>query len=388
MRDFEYINPARIIFGSKPYERIKNIIEENGVKSLLMIYSGEFIKTLGIYQNIEKICAELDIVFAQNGNVVPNPKVELVRELIEVGRKEKTDFIIAVGGGSSIDTAKAVSAGLYYDGDVWDFFEGKAEIKKAVPIGVISTIPASGSETSNAAIISNGLHKKGVEDEKLIPVFAVLNPDYLTTLPKFQLAAGISDILSHLLERYFTNTEHVDATDFMLEGAIKALLLNGERLAENKSDKDALAEAQWLAIVGHNNLLDTGRESDWASHRVEHEISAQYGITHGEGMAVVMLAYIRYLAKRHPEKPAQLANRLYGIDYHDYTEGQMTELLAERLLEFYKKLGLRTSLTEMEIDGTHFDEMALRATSGGSCTVGHYYPLDMEKFVEVLNYAL
>jgi alcohol dehydrogenase YqhD (iron-dependent ADH family) len=174
----------------------------------------------------------------------------------------------------------------------------------------------------------------------------------------------------------------------LIEGALKALMLNGERVMENPSDYDARAEVQWLASIAHNNLLDTGRESDWASHRIEHELSAQYGITHGEGMAVVMLAYLKYVAIKHPEKTAQLANRLYGIDYSNYSKEQMTLKLIENFSNFYKMLGLRTTLTEMGIDDSHFEEMAMRATSNNTNPVGHYYPLDKDKFVEVLKLAL
>lgn len=388
MVDFEYCNPARIIFGTEPYGKVEAFLRTKGVKTLLMVYSGEFVKELGIYQNIEKICEKLSIEFVANGSVVPNPKIELVRDLVAIGKKKKVDFILAVGGGSSVDTAKAVSVGIPYEEDVWDFFEGKAQIEEAIPVGVISTIPASGSETSNAAIISNGYHKVGIEDEKIIPVFAVMNPAYTRTLPKYQSACGISDILSHLLERYFTNTEHVDTTDFLIEGAIKALLLNGARVMENPSDYHARAEVQWLASIAHNNLLNTGRESDWASHRVEHELSAQYGIIHGEGMAVVMLGYIKYVSEHHPRKTAQLANRLFGIDYHDHDERKMTLLLADRLHEFYKKLELKTSLRELGIDDAHFAEMANRATADDTKPVGHYYPLDVKRFIEVLKLSL
>ena len=372
MIDFEYVNPARIIFGEKPYGKVAEMLKKLSVKSLMMVYSGDFVKTLGIFQEIESICKENNIRFVENGNVVPNPKVELVRELVELGRENNTDFVLAVGGGSSVDTAKAVAMGIPYDGDVWDFFEGKATLDEALPIGVISTIPASGSETSNAAIISSGLNKLGYEDEKIIPQFAVMNPHYTKTLPLYQSACGISDILSHLLERYYTNTECVDTTDYLIEGACKALMLNGERIMTNPENYNARAEVQWLASIAHNNLLDTGRASDWASHRIEHELSAQYGIVHGEGMAVVMLAYLRYVAEKHPKKTAQLANRLFDVDYSNYTEKEMTLKLANNLEAFYKMLGLKTTLTEMNIDETHFEEMALRATKDDTAPVGHY----------------
>ncbi|MCH3962209.1 MAG: iron-containing alcohol dehydrogenase [Solobacterium sp.] len=387
MLDFEYINPARIIFGENPYGKIADQLSRLKVKSLLMVYSGDFIKTLGIYQEIKRICSEQHITFISNGNVVPNPKIELVHDLISVGRDNHVDFVLAVGGGSSVDTAKATALGIPYTGDVWDFFEGKAEPVSVLPIGVISTIPASGSETSNAAIISNGLNKLGFESEFIIPKFAVMNPQYTRTLPIYQSACGISDILSHLLERYWTNTEHVDTTDYLIEGAAKAVMLNGKRIMKHPDDYNARAEIQWLASISHNNLLNTGRQDDWASHRIEHEISAQYGITHGEGMAVVMLAYVKYCASRHPKKMAQFANRVFDIDYTNYTEEEMVFQLADRLENFYKELNIKTTLTEMKIDDVHFEDMALRATKNDTSPVGHYYPLNKDKIIEVLKIA-
>lgn len=387
MVDFEYVNPARIIFGTQPYDKVADLLREQGVRSLLLVYSGDFVKELGIFGEIEKICRDGGIHFVSDGGVVPNPRVELVRKLVETGRREGTDFVMAAGGGSAIDTAKAVAIGIPYDGDVWDFYSGDAAIEAALPVGVISTLPASGSETSNASILSKDLSKVGVEDNRLIPRFAVMNPEYTLGLPAFQTACGVADILSHLLERYFTNTEHVDTTDYLIEGAVRALMVNGIRVMEAPGDIHARAEVQWLASIAHNNLLDTGRVSDWASHRIEHELSAQYGITHGEGMAVVLLAYLKYVAVRNPHKTAQLCNRLFHVDYKNHTEREMTEILADYLKGFFVKLGLRTSLRELSIDGRDFEAMALRATNHGSGTVGHYYPLDAEKFVEVLRLA-
>lgn len=388
MINFNYYNPAEIIFGKGSEKELKKKLEEHKVSSLLLIYSGEFVKSLGIFSVVENACKELNIKFVECGDVVPNPKVELVRNLVDTARNNETDFILAVGGGSSIDTAKAVALGALYENDVWDFFDGKKAVEKALPIGVISTIPASGSETSNASIISNGLFKCGVEDNVIIPKFAIMNPEFTMGLPKFQTSAGISDILSHLLERYFTTTKHVDTTDYLIEGAVKALLINGERVNKNPQDFDARSEVMWLATIAHNNLLDTGRMSDWASHRIEHELSAQYGINHGEGMAVIMLAYIKYMAEVLPEKMAQLANRIFGTDYNNYTHKEMALKLADNLEIFYKSLGLCTRLSELKINEDDFELMANRATANDSNKIGHYKALGVKEFVEVLKLAL
>lgn len=386
MISFEYYNPAKIIFGEESEKNLKGLLESYNVKSLLLVYSGDFIKTLGIYSVIEDAVNELGIKFSENGNVVPNPSVELVRELVKQGKKDNVDFVLAVGGGSSIDTAKAVALGIPYDGDVWDFFEKGAQAKEVLNIGVIATTASSGSETSNAAIISNGEWKLGFEDDRIIPKFAIMNPKFTAGLPRFQTFVGVADVLSHLLERYFSDAKHSDTTDYLIEGAIRALLLNADRLIENPQDVNARAEVQWLASVAHNNFLDAGRIADWGSHRIEHELSAQYGITHGEGMAIVFTAWTKYAAEVKPWRLALLASRVFGVDAYDYTEKERALKLSEILETFFKKIGVKTRLTELGISDKDFDTMAKRATRNG--TVGHYIPLDAKAFTEVMKLAI
>ncbi|MCY7171181.1 iron-containing alcohol dehydrogenase [Streptococcus gallolyticus subsp. gallolyticus] len=386
MIGFEYYNPAKIVFGEDSEQQLTALLRENHISSLLLVYSGDFIKDLGIYAVIEKAVKELGIAFSENGNVVPNPEVDLVRQLVEQGKKDKVDFVLAVGGGSSIDTAKAVALGIPYDGDVWDFFDKGISPKEVLNIGVIATTASSGSETSNASIISNGEWKLGFEDDRIIPKFAIMNPKYTAGLPLYQTAVGIADVLAHLLERYFSDTQHSDVTDYLIEGGIRALLLNADRLLDDLSDINARAEIQWLASVAHNNFLDAGRSADWGSHRIEHELSAQYHIVHGEGMAVVLLAWIRYVAERKPWRPALLASRVFGVDAHDYDEKGRALILAEKLEAFFKSLELKTTLTELGIDDKDFEIMAKRATRNGS--VGHYELLDTDSIQEILKLAL
>ena len=386
MIGFEYYNPAKIIFGEDSEKSIKELLSAYRVKSLLLVYSGDFIKSLGIYSVIEDAVKELGISFSENGNVVPNPTIELVRELVAKGKEDDVDFVLAVGGGSSIDTAKAVALGIPYDGDVWDFFEKGVSPGKVLPIGVIATTASSGSETSNAAILSSGEWKLGFEDDRIIPKFAIMNPRFTVDLPSYQTFVGVADVLAHLLERYFSDEKYSDTTDDLIEGAVRSLLLNADRLQADLHDINARAEIQWLASVAHNNFLDAGRSADWGSHRIEHELSAQYGITHGEGMAVVFVAWTKYMAEKKPWRLALLASRVYGVDPYDYTEKERAYKLSSELAAFFKKLGLKTTLTELGIDDKHFDIMAKRATKNGP--VGHYEPLDEESFKEVLKLAI
>ena len=386
MIGFEYYNPAKIVFGEGSEKKLKGLLEDYGVTNLLLVYSGDFIKTLGIHSVIEDAVKQLGIGFFENGNVVPNPSIELVRELVDQGKKNNVDFVLAVGGGSSIDTAKAIALGIPYDGDPWDFFEKGFAPKEVLPIGVIATTASSGSETSNAAILSNGEWKLGFEDDRIIPKFAIMNPSFTINLPAYQTFAGIADVLSHLLERYFSDEKYSDTTDYLIEGAIRALLVNADKLLKDPKDVNARGEIQWLASVAHNNFLDAGRTADWGSHRIEHELSAQYDLTHGEGMAVVTVAWTRYMAEVKPWRPALLANRVFGADAYDYSEKERAYILSEKLSDFYKKLGLKTTLTELGIDDKDFETMAKRATRNGA--VGHYEPLDADAFVKILALAL
>ena len=386
MIGFQYYNPAKIIFGEGSVKELPRLLSEYKVSSLLLVYSGEFVKTLGIYDQIKDAAKELGIRFSENGNVVPNPSIELVRELVAQGKRDNVDLVLAVGGGSSIDTAKAVALGIPYEGDVWDFFSKGILPEKVLNIGVIATTASSGSETSNAAILSSGDRKLGFEDDRIIPKFAVIDPSYTTGLPLYQTNVGIADVLSHLLERYFSDEKNSDATDYLIEGAIRALLINADRISEDPGTINARAEISWLAVVAHNNFLDAGRSADWGSHRIEHELSAQYGITHGEGMAVVFTAWTKYMAEVKPWRLALLATRVFGADAYDRNERERALFLSAELERFFKKLGLKTTLGELGIDDSRFDLMAEHATAGGP--VGHYVKLDKERFKEILKIAL
>lgn len=386
MKGFEYYNPAKIVFGEDSETRLFNLLSDFNVTSLLLVYSGDFIKTLGIYDVILDAVERLGIRFSECGEVVPNPSIELVRKLVDQGKKDNVDFVLAVGGGSSIDTAKAVALGIPYDGDVWDFFDKGVSPDKVLNIGVIATTASSGSETSNAAILSYGEWKKGFEDDRIIPKFAIMNPRYTANLPWYQTSVGIADVLAHLLERYFSDEKNSDTTDYLIEGAVRALQVNARRLKEDPTNINARAEVQWLASVAHNNFLDAGRSADWGSHRIEHELSAQYNITHGEGMAVVFVAWTKYMAEVKPWRLALLASRVYGKDPYDFSEKERALLLSEELERFFRNLGVKTRLSELGIDSKDFEIMAQRATAGGN--VGHYVPLDAKRIVEILNLAL
>ncbi|AUJ24272.1 iron-containing alcohol dehydrogenase [Virgibacillus dokdonensis] len=389
MQNFNYYNPANIYFGKGEERRIGELIDtESHSKHVLVLYSGDYIFDLGIYDTIETKLHAKNIKIFKNGDVVPNPEISLIRKLVTIVKEQEIDFILAVGGGSVIDTAKAVAFGALYDGDAWDFFIGKAEVKQALPIGVISTVASSGSEMSNATIVSNAEHKLGVETNLIIPAFSILNPEFTVKLPSYHTGVGVSDILTHLLERYFTKMEHVQLTDFLLEGAIQSLLISGQQLMEQLEDYDLRAEVMWTAVMAHNNSLELGREPDWASHRMEHELSGQYGIVHGEGMAIVFPAWMKYVSQFHPDIFVKYGVRVFNIDPFAHSKEEIIQLSIEKTRDFFTRMGMKSRLSELEIDDTHFEEMANRATKNNTQAIGHLKKLNATDMVEILKLAL
>ena len=288
MENFVYHNPTKIIFGKGMGDRVGEEVKLFS-KKILLHYGGGSIKQIGLYAKVVKSLREAGVEFVELPGVKPNPRLSLVRTGIEICRENGLDFILAVGGGSVIDSAKAIAMGVPYHGDVWDFFTGRAELHKALPVGTILTIPAAGSEASTASVITNedGLYKRGFNSDLLYPRFSILNPELAFTLPKHQVACGAFDILAHIMERYFTNTQHVELTDRLCEATMKTIINNIPLVFGDPENYDAWAEVMWAGTVAHNNLLNTGRTGDWASHDIEHEISAIYDVAHGAGLAVV-----------------------------------------------------------------------------------------------------
>lgn len=389
MLNFNYYNPANIFFGKGEEKRVGELISRwSKTRKVLVLFSGDYYEKLGIAATIRQELEKFDIQYFENGHVVPNPELSLINELSDFVKQQNIDFILAVGGGSVIDTAKATALGSLYDGDTWDYFTGEKEVTEALPVGAISTVASSGSEMSPATIVSNKEYKLGVESEIIIPKFSIINPEFTVKLPKYNTGVGTADILSHLLERYFSKVDHTDITDFLLEGAIKSTLINGVKLINDLENYDLRAEMSLTAIIAHNNSLELGREPDWGSHRIEHELSGQYGIVHGEGMVVVTLAWMKYISTFYPEQLVKYGIRIFGIDPIIYSENEIIDLAIEKTKEFFLKLGMRTSLTEMEIKAEHFEDMAKRATKNDSQTVGHLKPLNQQDIVEILKLAL
>lgn len=328
----------------------------------------------------------MDINYYQLGGVEPNPKLSLVREGIKICKDNDIDLILAVGGGSAIDSAKAIGIGAKYQGDVWDFFTGKANPKESLDVGVVLTFPATGSEMSTGTVITKeeGLYKRGAGGEVVRPVFAIMDPQLTLTLPDKQTFAGVMDILSHIFERYFTKTEHVDFIDCISEGAMKSIIKNAYILKKDPQDYHARAEIMLAGSMAHNGLLGLGRQDDWASHDISHEISAIYGETHGVTLAIIFPAWMKYVYREDPKRFAQFGREVFAIE-EDKDEGKMALRAIEEFESFLKDMDLPTRLSQIGVDEKDFQLMAKKATENGN--LGSFKSLDREDVLEIYKLA-
>ncbi|MEF9990864.1 MAG: iron-containing alcohol dehydrogenase [Romboutsia sp.] len=364
MLNFNYYNRTRIVFGKDTHREVGQLIDTS-VKKVLLHFGGESIKKNGVYEDVVNSLKESNIDYVELAGVKPNPRVSLVREGIELCRKEKVDFILAVGGGSVIDSAKAIAIGVDYEGDVWDFFDKGIEIKNALPVATILTIPAAGSESSTGTVVSNEEKqlKLSCGAEMLRPLFSIINPEIYFTLPKNQIANGISDMMSHIMERYFTNTTNTDLIDGLCESTLKSIMRNGLILIKDNKNYDAWAEIGLAGNIAHNGLLGLGREQDWASHNIEHELSAIYDIAHGAGLSVITPAWMKYVYITNPSMFVQFAVNVMGVEGNFRNQEAIILEGIEKLKEFYVKMGLPITLDEISIDESKLEIMAKKATN-------------------------
>jgi alcohol dehydrogenase YqhD (iron-dependent ADH family) len=386
LENFIFKNETKIIFGRGTENDAGKEILKYG-RRVLFHYGGGSIKKSGLYEKIMKSLKNNGLTIFELGGVKPNPFVSLIREGIKICRENDIDFILAVGGGSVIDSAKGISMGVNYKGDIWDFFEGKAKLESTVPIGVIVTIPAAGSESSVVTVITNedGLIKRGFHSSMLLPKFAILNPELTFTLPVFQVACGAADILAHTFERYFTQSKNVDLTDRLCEGLMKSVIKNSKIAISDQGNYDAMAELMWASTIAHNGILGTGRIEDWASHKFGHELSALYGITHGASLAVMFPAWMKYVYKYNIERFAQFAARVFNIDT-DFNDEERLALMGIKEIEnYFKEIGLPTTLKELNVSSENFELMAQKAVAKGP--IGNFVKISKEDAVKIYELA-
>lgn len=349
MNNFTFYSPTYFVFGKETEKETGKYVSRFGGTKVLIHYGGGSVKRSGLLDRVKGSLEESNIEYVELGGVVPNPRSGLVYEGIELCKKENVDFILAVGGGSSIDSAKAIAAGVKYDGDFWDFFSKGLDIEDALPVGTILTLAAAGSEGSPDTVITyeDGMLKRGASGEAIRPTFSILNPELTYTLPAEQTANGVADIMAHIFERYFTNTKDVEVTDRLCEALLLTMIKESPKALKNPEDYGARANIMWAGMVAHNDLVGVGREQDWASHGIEHELSALYDVAHGAGLAVIFPAWMKYVYKQDVNRFAQIAVRVWGCEM-DFQDPEATALEGiKRLEEFWSSLGLPLNFEEL-----------------------------------------
>ena len=348
MENFTFYSPTFFVFGKESENQAGEYVKKFGGSKVLIHFGGSSAKKSGLLDKVEASLKKENIPFVELGGVKPNPRSGLVYEGIELCKKEKIDFILAVGGGSTIDSAKAIAAGVVYDGDFWDFYMGKA-IEKALPIGTVLTIAAAGSEGSPDSVITkeDGMFKRGASGNAIRPKFSILNPALTQTLPPYQTAAGITDIMAHLYERYLTNTKEVEVTDRLIEALLLTMKHEGPRVITDPDNYEARANIMWAGMMAHNNSCGVGRSQDWNSHNIEHELSALYDCAHGAGLAVTMPAVFKYVMNHNVMRFAQVAVRVWGCQM-DFEHPEVTALEGINALQsFLVSLGMPKNFAEL-----------------------------------------
>ena len=391
MRNFSFYIPTKIYFGKDEEKKIGAYIKPYARK-ILLHYGGGSIKRSGLYGVIAASLREAGIAFVELGGVVPNPRLQLVREGIDLCRREGVELVLAVGGGSVIDSAKAIAMGVCWDGDVWELFDGGPMTGKALPVAAVLTIPAAGSEMSNVSVISNEetLRKYGHHDDALRPVLSVIDPALFMTLPKEQIGYGVADMMSHIFERYFTNTKHTDVSDGLCEGALRGIMKNARRVIADPSDYDAWCEIGWAGSLAHNDLLGRGREEDWTCHGIEHELSAIYDVAHGAGLSVLTPGWMDYVWKENPPMFLQFARNVMGVAGGRDAEADILEAI-EKLRGFFRAIGLPLTLGEIGIGPERLVEMAKKTTGawfGPEKGKGNFMKLGWRDITAILERVL
>ncbi|MGI5987077.1 iron-containing alcohol dehydrogenase [uncultured Oscillibacter sp.] len=388
MNSFDFYSPTYFVFGRDRETEAGTYVKKFGGSRVLVLYGGQSAKRTGLLDRVNESLRSAGLASVELGGIKPNPKSDMVYEGIELCRREQVDFLLAVGGGSVIDTAKAIAAGAVYDGDFWDFFSGKAP-EKALPVGTVLTIAASGSEGSPDAIITKAdtLEKNAAEADCLRPRFSILNPALTESLPPYQTACGVTDIMAHAFERYFTNTPDVETTDRLLEGVLLAMLHEGRRVMADPHNYEARANIMWAGMVCHNDVMGVGRKQDWNSHHLEHVLSALYDCAHGAGLAVIMPAWMRYCVEHGGEKRfAQMAVRVFGcqMDFDDPKRTAMEGVNAFRA--FLKDIGMPLTFAEIGADPADIPKLVEMNHIGDGVT-GGYIGLDRAAHQEIYEIA-
>lgn len=391
MNNFTFWSPTKFVFGRDTEALTGDLVKQFGGKKALIVYGGGSVVRSGLLDRVKKSLDDAGVIWEEMGGICPNPTDDRVYEGIELVRAHGIDFLLAVGGGSVIDTAKGIACGVPYEGDFWDFYCGKKIVEKAMPVGVVLTIPAAGSEGSGNSVITkkDGLIKLSLRTESALrPRFAVMNPELTFTLPPYQTACGIVDMMAHIFERYFSNTPGCETTDRVAEGLLTAIIAEAHKIMDNPLDYDARANIMWSATLAHNGLCGTGRVEDWASHFIEHELSAIYDVAHGAGLAVVNPAWMTWVIRTNPSKVAQFAERVMGVKPEGRNEREIAEEGIARLKDFYRSIGMPVTLGELGIESPDIDRLVAKLHEHKGNSIGGYVKLTAVDTEEIYKLML
>lgn len=390
MNNFVFYSPTEFVFGKGTEMQVGALARKHGARKVMIVYGGGSVVRSGLLDRVKQSLQDARLEYCLMGGVQPNPIDTTVYDGIETCCIEQADMLLAVGGGSVIDTAKAIAAGALYDGDFWDFFIGKAKVTQALKVAVVLTIPAAGSEGSGNTVITKleGLQKLSLRvPEVLRPVFSIMNPELTYTLPPFQTACGIADMMAHIMERYFTNTQEVEIGDRLCEATLMAIINESPKVMKNPADYGARANLMWSGMIAHNGTCGVGCEEDWASHFLEHEISAIYGVTHGAGLSVIFPAWMTWMVEHNVGKIAQYAVRVWGVTDSEDKKSVAREGV-RRLKAFFVSLGLPVTFKELGIENPDIDRLADSLHRNKGELVGNYVKLTKQDSKEIYRLAL
>ena len=392
MKDFNFYAPTRVVFGRESEARLPELVKQYGATKVLVHYGGGSARRSGLLNKVEQMLREAGIDFVELGGVVPNPLLSKVREGIDLCRREGVDFILAVGGGSVIDSSKAIGYGVPYEGDVWDFWDGKAVPQTAMPVGVVLTIPAAGSEMSSSAVITQdeGMLKRGINSDLCRCKFAIMNPERTYTLPPYQTAAGATDIMMHTMERYFSKYEDATLTDAIAEALLRTVKDAVVEVLRDPEDYRNRAAIMWASSLSHNDLTECGLEKDFASHRLEHELSGLFGVTHGAGLAAIWGSWARYVMDKHIARFAKFAVNVMGVT-NDFTDPRQTALRGIEATErFFEQIGMPTSIPALigrEATDEEIETLVTKCSRGGKITIGAMEVLTSDDMAAIYRMA-
>lgn len=391
MENFLYYTPTKVVFGKGTEKQIGTLVKEYSCKKVLVHYGSGSVKKSGLLDRIYASLDEAGISYISLGGVVPNPRLLLVYEGIALCKREEVDFILAVGGGSVIDSAKAIGYGVTNEGDVWDFYEKKREPKNCLPIGVVLTIAAAGSEMSNSSVITNedGWKKRGCNNDCCRAKFAVMNPELTMTLPAYQTACGCVDIMMHTMERYFNQVENMELTDGFSEHLIRTVMKNAKILKEDPENYNARAEVMWAGSLAHNGLMGCGTDGgDWASHQLEHELGGMFDVAHGAGLAAVWGSWARYVMDARPERFAQFAQNVMQVEQGE-DAAKTAQKGIEAMEDFYRSIDMPVSIQELGVTLTEeqIKELADKCSFYEKRTIGCVKKLDREDIYKIYQAA-